>query len=190
VTRGTWAAVGHVAAGVWHLVLRRVGFVESTPSRPCPAEARDRTPEPGTHRATRQETRLVRDCEAFFVGRYTARLPRRFRWQWAWLNTLAHAEKADIEALASKRPSKRNGAAVFAAGELLGAQERDGWELGWFQRTFLVPLELDCMRGRVRGPVATVRGVLDALHRARPDPKPESPATRRGGGPARREPVS
>jgi hypothetical protein len=185
-----WAAIAQCAAGAWRLVLRRVGFGESTRGRPCPTDGRQRTPDTGTHRASRQEARLVRECEAFFAGRYPARLPRRFRWQWSWLNTLAHAEKADIEALASKRPGKHSGAAVFAAGELLRAHERDGWELGWFQREFLVPLELDCMRGTVRGPVATVGGVLDALHRARPDPKPDTSRNRSRGGPARRGAVS
>jgi hypothetical protein len=190
VTGRAWAAIAHCAAKTWHLVLRCVGFSGSTPSRPRPTDGRQSTPDPGTHRASRQEARLVRECEAFLAGRYSARLPRRFRWQWSWLNTLAHAEKADIEALASRRPGKHTGAAVFAAGELLRAHERDGWELSWFQREFLVPLELDCMRGRVRGPVATVGGVLDALHRARPGAKPATSRDRSRGGPARRGAVS
>lgn len=177
-----WAAWIRLLRFVGHAIASAGSFVLGwLPLRPSDPKRRHRGAEPGSEHATRQEARLVHDCEAFFVGQYQTRLPRRFRWQWAWVNTLAHGERADIEALASKRPGKHNGAAVFAAGEVLRAHERHGWELGWFQRRYLVPLELDCMRGRVRGPVATVGGVLDALRRARPDSKPARPADRSPG---------
>jgi hypothetical protein len=45
---------------------------------------------------------LVDECEAFLNGRYLfeiARQPKRAP-LWVWLNTLAHGERADIEALA------------------------------------------------------------------------------------------
>lgn len=120
-------------------------------------------------RPSRREGRLVADCQAFLTGDYPSRLSRRSRWEWAWVNTLAHGSLPAIEALASRQPGRRAGAAVFAAGEIVRAHARDGWDLAGFQRQFMVPLELECMRGTVNGPVATVERILVALRQVRPE---------------------
>jgi hypothetical protein len=139
-------------------------------------------------RRSQGESRLVADCQAFLTGHYPSRLSRRSRWQWAWVNTLAHGSLSAIEQLASRRPGRRAGAAVFAAGEIVRAHDREGWDLAWFQREFLVPLEFECMGGTVNGSVATVERILAALRQVRPEsrthpaaPEPSEGAIRRAG---------
>jgi hypothetical protein len=104
---------------------------------------------------------------AFYAGHYPTRLSRRSRWDWAWINTLAHGKREEIEELASGREGRRASAAAFAATEVLAAQERHRWDLEWLQRRFLVPLELDCMRGKYRTQSSTTEAVLEALGRAK-----------------------
>lgn len=108
------------------------------------------------------------------TGHYPGRLRRRRRWEWAWINTLAHADRATIEALALKAPrrGRRGEAASFAAGEVMAAAERCAGDLGWLQRQFLVPVELQCMRGTTRTSATTTAAVLEALRRAGRVPHP------------------
>ncbi len=118
-------------------------------------------------RETRLGRRLIGDCVAFYAGRYPTRLSRRSRWDWAWINTLAHGKRDEIQELASGRHGRRASAAAFAATEVLAAEERHRWDLDWLQRRFLVPLELDCMRGLYRTPSSTAEAVLESLRRAK-----------------------
>jgi hypothetical protein len=166
IRRGWWVGGRGLTLASRGLLRCTLLVVGAIPRLVRPAGALAQRVSPGWG-AVRGEGRLVADCEAFFGGRYQARLSRRSRWQWGWVNTLAHGGNAEIEALASRRAGRRTGAAVFASGELLRAQEREGWDLAWFQRRFLVPLELDCMRGTEHGAVQAVEGVLDAIRHAR-----------------------
>jgi hypothetical protein len=116
--------------------------------------------------AARRERRLAVECEAFVVGRYHYHLPRRQRWEWAWVNTLAHGNRSEIENLACAL-EKRAQAAAFAATEVLATGDRYGMELSWLQAGFLVPVEVECMqRGSLNAATTTSR-VLAALHQAR-----------------------
>lgn len=103
------------------------------------------------------------------AGRYPWRLPRRRRWEWAWINTLAHGDRSTLNALAAAAPhrGRRAQAASFVASEVLAVADRAGADLGWVQREYLVPIELQCMRGMLRTSASTTAAVLEALHRAR-----------------------
>jgi hypothetical protein len=124
---------------------------------------------PRLARTSRESHCLVVDCEAFVAGRYPWRLPRRRRWEWAWINTLAHGSRTTVEWLATSPPrgGRRAQAASFVAGEVLSFADRCGRDLGWLQREYLVPIELECMRGMVRTSATTTAAVLEALRRAR-----------------------
>ncbi|MGH9045064.1 MAG: hypothetical protein ACRDVP_09590 [Acidimicrobiales bacterium] len=115
-----------------------------------------------------QGRELVSDCEAFLQGRYLQRLPRRHRWEWAWVNTLAHGSREEIALLASVRHPRRCGvkAAAFGAAEVLSEQDSRGWSLRWLQESFLVPLELECMSSPSHTPTTTAVRLLEVLARA------------------------
>ncbi len=125
-------------------------------------------------RSTRCERRLVSECEAFLAGRYHKQLPRHARWDWAWVNALAHGERTEIEALARAR-GRRARAAAFAAAEVLATGDRHGLELTWLQARYLVPVEVSCMRSGSLSPAAATHRVLAALRRALGEAGPGAP---------------
>jgi hypothetical protein len=91
---------------------------------------------------------LVDECEAFLNGRYLfeiARQPKRAP-LWVWLNTLAHGERADIEALAETAVGLTDeiGAPQYFARELLATSDLPGSNLQVLQRELVVPIELRC----------------------------------------------
>ncbi len=91
---------------------------------------------------------LVDECEAFLNGRYLfeiARQPKRPP-LWVWLNTLAHGERADIEALAETAVGLTDeiGAPQYFARELLATSDLPGSNLQVLQRELVVPIELRC----------------------------------------------
>jgi hypothetical protein len=116
--------------------------------------------------SARRGRRLAAECEAFVVGRYHHHLPRRRRWEWAWVNTLAHGSRSEIEALAGSL-DKRGQAAAYTATEVLATGDRYGLELTWLQTEFLVRVEVECMQCRSLTAAATTIRVLAALRRAR-----------------------
>jgi hypothetical protein len=95
---------------------------------------------------------------------------------WAWINPLAHAERAELERLASV-PCRRGdplGFVSFLAGELLRRADRDGETLERIQRARLVPLELVLLDGVDPGPIG-LAGLAEAARvRIEPDPPPRS----------------
>jgi hypothetical protein len=99
-------------------------------------------------RATEQGPGLVAECEAFLAGRYLSscagqggRLPA-----WVWLSTLAHGNRADIEALADGEAGLLDGPgpAQYFARQLLDIADMHRSSLRSLQRELLVPLELSC----------------------------------------------
>lgn len=170
-------ACGRFFVGIFRTLARRIRRVGQVALCLLQLVAPRRRGRVGNDRRSQRESRLVADCRAFLTGNYPSRLSRRSRWQWAWVNTLAHGSPSAIEQLADRRPRRRSGAAVFAAGEIVRAHDREGWDLAWFQREFLVPLEFDCMGGKVNGSVAIVERILAALRQVRPESRPH-PASR------------
>jgi hypothetical protein len=112
--------------------------------------------------------KLLDGCEAFLAGRYLSLHLQTNDWAppWAWLNTLAHGDRADIEALASA-PDEHlgtGGRAQYLAAALLAACDNHHLDLRYVQRGFLVPLEL--RYGSFFAIKAIVDSVLAELERA------------------------
>ncbi len=165
-----WLATLARVAGRWAKTLgaRALHWLQSEPDLLASSRR------PRKARSTRHERRLVADCEAFLAGRYPRRLPRRRRWDWAWVNTLARASRAEIEDLARTRTT-RGRAAAFAAAEVLATGDRPGLGLERLQARFLVPVEVECMSSRSLSAAATTHRVLRALRTARAHPDSAAP---------------
>jgi hypothetical protein len=99
-------------------------------------------------RRSAEDQELVAECEAFLSGRYLYRCGgRRGRLPaWVWMSTLAHGDRADIEALADAGTGPRNetGPAQYFARQVLSVVDVQGLSLRSLQRELLVPLELTC----------------------------------------------
>jgi hypothetical protein len=94
------------------------------------------------------DPKLVQECTAFLSGRYLShceRPPGRVP-PWAWVSTLAHGERSDIEAFASGTDGNacEIRAASYLAHALLAAIDAHGLDLRSLQRNVLVPIELEC----------------------------------------------
>jgi hypothetical protein len=126
-------------------------------------------------RRDRGEAHLVAECEAFLngvmaetLGELNGRVPA-----WTWMNLLAHATAADLEA-ARVSPSPTLGglagdwrrARSFLAGEVLDLVATGQTTLAALQRDVLVPLELDLVSRHATArwrPGDLVTAVLAAL---------------------------
>lgn len=128
---------------------------------------------------------LAEDCEAFLAGRYAEHLqdlgcpvPT-----WAWLNGLAHGDRARLESLAGGRLTQlgwpRTGlrlagtwpsAVAFLAGEILDLVRSGRAELSQLQHRVLRPLEEDVWcrpEQHPHQPNQLVSSVLADLHHHR-----------------------
>ncbi|HZD66073.1 MAG TPA: hypothetical protein VE152_08245 [Acidimicrobiales bacterium] len=137
-------------------------------------------------RSTAEETlgqALSREVEAVFAGRAAshARATRPRVPAWARLNTVAHADLADLEQLAIgrrrqylRREERRwRGMERLLALEVLAAAHHDPSELAALQAEVLVPLELRAVHDPELSPrqvLALVLGRLEHRRRARPCP--------------------
>lgn len=98
-------------------------------------------------RRGRRREELALECEAFLTGRcfdslceiHARRCP-----DWAWVNVLAHADRAELERLATLRTSGRDPLALlsYLADEVLLTAGLDESRLRILQHDRLVPLEL------------------------------------------------
>jgi hypothetical protein len=118
------------------------------------------------------------ECESFLDGSYLVQLAARNKPVpgWVWMNRLAHAERAEIEALADGTDATMaalpgrvqwHGAVSFLATEVLGVVAASQRSLRQVQRDVLVPLELSLAaenRRRWLGPDYVVSRTLAALH--------------------------
>ncbi|MBO0713196.1 MAG: hypothetical protein J2O39_01535 [Acidimicrobiales bacterium] len=111
-------------------------------------------------RAEPPEEDLASECEAFLAGRFAGLLDRRGEPlpAWAWLNPLAHATRAEIEALAARAgPPHRLGqrlcdwreAVATVAADLLRLAP-DDQSLRSIQLAVLLPVELALMGDKAR----------------------------------------
>jgi hypothetical protein len=102
---------------------------------------------------------LVRECEALLGGDYLTFLDHQDRWtpSWALVNALAHSGPQELarwaagdvpEELAGMDPAAGwRRLVVFLAEEILSRASAAGVTLDELQRSTLIPLELDLLRG-------------------------------------------
>lgn len=135
-------------------------------------------------RATDEGPELVAECEAFLNGCYLSRCAgERGRLPtWVWLNTLAHGNRADIEALAGGEAGLWDdiGSAQYFARQLLDIADMHSLNLKSLQRELLVPLELSCDdTDSTRVTKSLCTRLLLALRRANSmgERRPEGPRT-------------
>ncbi len=127
-----------------------------------------------------QATTLLAECDAILAGAAAEFLVAAGRWAppWAWLNSLAHASREELEAAVAMEPARRPGEALdtgewraaqtFLAGEILSYIDDAGTDLAELQRTTLVPLELELIRSPSSPslrPGQLAFSVMSAVHR-------------------------
>jgi hypothetical protein len=122
-------------------------------------------------RSRRRRQELVAECEAFLNGSYLDGLVDEGEClpPWVWINTLAHGQRADIEALADGRGGHPGGtgAAQYFAREVLATVDLHGLDLRALQRELLIPVELRCdSAASARVTKALCTNLLIALRRA------------------------
>jgi hypothetical protein len=116
-----------------------------------------RSPRNGVARQARD---LTDECEALLRGGLVEYLQAEGRWTppWAWVNALAHGSVDDLVRWAeggvdhADDPSLSDAAGwravlSFLAGDILSRVGAGGTTLEELQRSALIPLELDLMRG-------------------------------------------
>lgn len=127
---------------------------------------------------------LTSEAESLLCGDYVEFLHRNGRWtpSWAWVNALAHSDRTELarwatgdvpDELAGDPPaSEWRRLLGFLADDILTQADAGGASLSELQRSALVPLELELLRGVERPAPSTVRVAAMVLAAVRRQQRP------------------